>query len=42
MAALAEQIEHLIDCRGHAISDLDGAVVDQEIVCQRPPEGLRR
>jgi chromosome segregation ATPase len=32
--ALSEQIEHLIDRRGHAISDLDGAVVDQEVVYQ--------
>ena len=39
---LSEQIEHLIYCCGHAISDLDGAVVDQELVCPRPPGGLRR
>jgi chromosome segregation ATPase len=33
-SALTEQIEHLSDGRGHAISDLDGAVVDHEVVYQ--------
>jgi hypothetical protein len=33
-SALLEQIEDLIDRRGHTISELDGAVVDQESVYQ--------
>ena len=33
-SALTEQIEHLSDGRGHAISDLDGVVVDPEVVYQ--------
>ena len=33
-SSLSEQIAHLIDRRGQAISDLDGAVFDQEVVYQ--------
>ena len=38
-SALTEQIEHLSDGRGHAISDLDGAVVDPEVVYQEAAAG---